>query len=103
LGAAGAGTHTETFDHERESDRHSGPIAEVVLRNVRRNNRGLPVDTAELNRYIESQGGPANYLKTPFPSYLDNMVLHPMQPNWIINGAALGNTGAPLRSVWRRC
>jgi len=61
---------------------------------VRRNNRGLPVDTVELNKYIESQGGPANYLKTPFPPYLDNTVLHPMQPNWIINGAVLGSEGA---------
>ena len=63
-----------------------GPIDEVVLHSVRRNVRGQPVDVAALNSYIVSKGGPANYLRTNFPLYLSNTVLHPQEPNWVRNG-----------------
>ena len=53
---------------------------------MRRNVRGQPVDVQALNDYIVSKGGPANYLRTNFPLYLSNTVLHPQEPRWIRNG-----------------
>jgi len=61
----------------------------VVLKAVRQNVRGLPVDVAQMNRYVELRGGPKDFLKTPFPAYIPNEILHPQQPNWLLQGRNL--------------
>lgn len=62
-----------------------GPIVELVLQNVRKNLRGQAVDIYALNKYIASRGGPQRYLTDAYPAYLDNIVLHPQNRDWIWN------------------
>lgn len=73
-----------------------GPIDEVVLQAVRQNVRGLPVDVAKMNKYVELRGGPKDFLKTAFPPYIPNQILHPQQPNWLLQGAALISSSTSL-------
>jgi len=65
-----------------------------VLQAVRQNVRGLPVDVPLLNKYVADRGGPIDYLKTAFPPYLSNQILHPQQPNWLLQGTAHTHTHA---------
>jgi len=56
------------------------------LKEVRKNVRGIPVDVNVLNDYVQKINGIQNYLKTSNPPYISNSILHPQQPNWIIQG-----------------
>jgi len=66
----------------------TGPIPEVVLRNMRRLHEKVDVDVEELNQHLEAHGAPP--ISDPCPETLECHILHPEHPSCLRNQVRVG-------------